>query len=83
MSILDRLRHAEQQRQHGQRVLAQTPPFAIWHGAAPMRAPAGTLVGPRGNTVDFDVYVLSAANFERAEQAIALCIAHGLMAPVV
>lgn len=46
-----------------------------------MKSPAGTLIGPRGRTVDHDVYVLVPENFERAEQAIALCMAHGLMGP--
>lgn len=53
----------------------------LWHGARPRMAPARTLRGPTGRTVDHDVYVLSPANFERAEQAIALCMAHGLLAP--
>jgi hypothetical protein len=50
-----------------------------WHGARPILAPAGTITGPRGNTVDIDIYALSVENFERAEQAIALCLEHGLL----
>lgn len=51
----------------------------LWLGARPRCAPAGTLVGPTGRTVSHDVYVLDPANFDRAEQALALCLAHGLM----
>lgn len=54
-------------------------PTSLWHGAPPARAPAGTLVGPTGRTVTHDCYVLAPENFERAEQAIALCMAHGLL----
>lgn len=53
----------------------------LWFGERPKRAPAGTLTGPTGRTVTYDVYVLSAENFDRAEQAIALCLANGLLAP--
>lgn len=53
----------------------------LWHGARPRCAPAGTLRGPGFRTVDHDVYVLAPENFERAEQAIALCLAHGLLPP--
>lgn len=53
----------------------------LWHGARPVRAPAGTLAGPTGRTVTHDVYVLAPENFERAEQAIALCLANGLLEP--
>lgn len=60
---------------------ARTADAAIWRGARPARAPAGTLTGPTGRRVGYDVYVLSPDNFERAEQAIALCLAHGLLAP--
>lgn len=54
----------------------------LWFGEAPRRAPAGTLLNAttrRG--VTHDVYVLAPENFDRAEQAIALCLAHGLLAP--
>ncbi len=57
------------------------PQFDIWNGGRPKCAPAGTLVGPTGRTVTHPVYVLSPDNFERAEQAIAACMAHGLMGP--
>lgn len=53
----------------------------LWHGARPALAPPGTLFGPGGRCVSFPVHVLTEANFERAEQAIALCMAHGLLAP--
>ena len=54
----------------------------IWRGARPRCAPAGTLVnGTTGRSVTYPVYVLSVDNFERAEQAIALCLVHGLLAP--
>lgn len=54
----------------------------LWHGAAPRKALAGTLYhAGTGRTVSHDVYVLAPANFERAEQAIALCMAHGLLQP--
>lgn len=56
-------------------------PDGLWHGARPKMAPAGTLTGPTGRTVTYDVFVLHPDNFDRAEQAIALCIAHGLMRP--
>lgn len=51
----------------------------LWLGGRPACARAGTLVGPTGGTVTHDVYVLTPANFERAEKAIALCLAHGLL----
>lgn len=52
----------------------------LWHGARPRCAPAGTLLNATtGRSVTHDVYVLDPANFERAEQAIALCLAHGLL----
>lgn len=54
----------------------------LWLGARPKRAPAGTLLNATtGRGVDHEVYVLSPANFERAEQALALCLAHGLLVP--
>lgn len=54
----------------------------IWLGERPKRAPGGTLVhGVTGRSVTHDVYVLDPANFDRAEQAIALCLAHGLLPP--
>lgn len=53
----------------------------LWFGARPKMAPAGTLLGPTGRTVSHDVFVLHPDNFERAEQAIALCMAHGLLGP--
>lgn len=59
----------------------RTADGCLWHGARPRCAPAGTLTGPTGRTVSYPVYVLDEANFERAEQAIALCMAHGLLAP--
>ena len=58
-----------------------TSAASLWHGERPRCAPAGTLYGPTGRTVSHDTYVLSVENFERAEQAIALCLAHGLLAP--
>ena len=54
----------------------------LWHGPRPKRAPGGTLLNAttmRG--VGHDVYVLAPENFERAEQAIALCLAHNLLPP--
>ena len=53
----------------------------LWHGERPRQAPAGTLRGPTGRTVDYPVHVLTPENFDRAEQAIALCMAHGLLGP--
>lgn len=53
----------------------------LWLGERPRQAPAGTLYGPTGKCVSYPVHVLTVANFERAEQAIALCLAHGLMVP--
>jgi len=53
----------------------------LWMGERPKCAPPGTLTGPGGRTVTYPVYVLSPENFDRAEQAIALCLAHGLLAP--
>lgn len=54
----------------------------LWHGDRPRMAPARTLQHARtGQSVDYPVYVLTAANFDRAEQAIALCLAHGLLRP--
>lgn len=61
------------------------PPVAddrLWHGERPKCAPPRTLQHARtGRSVDYPVYVLTAANFDRAEQAIALCMAHGLLQP--
>lgn len=58
------------------------PDAALWLGARPKRAPGGTLYhAATGRTVSHDVFVLDTVNFERAEQAIALCLAHGLLAP--
>ena len=52
----------------------------LWLGARPACAPAGTLVNrSTGRSVSHPVYVLSPDNFDRAEQAIALCLAHGLL----
>lgn len=54
----------------------------LWHGERPKLAPPRTLQHAiTGGMVDYPVYVLTAANFDRAEQAIALCLAHGLMVP--
>lgn len=54
----------------------------IWHHERPRMAPAGTLLNARTmRGVTHDVYVLAPENFERAEQAIALCLAHGLLEP--
>lgn len=54
----------------------------LWHHSRPRRAPGGTLLNARTmRGVNHDVYVLSPENFERAEQAIALCLANGLLAP--
>lgn len=59
-----------------------TDPERLWHGARPRCAAGGTLYhAATGRTVSHDVYVLDPANFERAEQAIALAMAHGLLAP--
>lgn len=66
--------------------LARTnaPEAQLWHGRRPVVAPAGALRNTNtGQAVPFDVYVLSPENFERAEQAIALCMAHGLLGPTV
>ena len=53
----------------------------LWRGERPKRAKGGTLYhAATGRTVSSDTYVLSVDNFERAEQAIALCLAHGLLA---
>lgn len=55
----------------------------LWLGERPKRAPAGTLLNATTmQGVTHDVYVLDPANFDRAEQAIALCLAHGLLPPV-
>ena len=57
------------------------PDERIWFGERPRRSPGGTLYNASsGRTVTHDVYVLSPENFERAEQAIALCLAHNLLA---
>lgn len=54
----------------------------LWHGERPKLAPPRTLRHAiTGDMVDHPVYVLSAENFERAEQAIALCLANGLLGP--
>ena len=54
----------------------------LWHGERPRCAPGGTLYhAATGRTVDNPVYVLDEMNFERAEQAIALCLANGLLGP--
>ena len=54
----------------------------LWHGERPRLAPPRTLQHAlTGGTVDQPVYVLTEANFDRAEQAIALCLAHGLLRP--
>ena len=56
----------------------------LWNGERPKQAVAGTLYhAGTGRTVSHPVYVLSVDNFERAEQAIALCLANGLLAPAV
>lgn len=61
------------------------PPVAddrLWHGERPRMAPARTLQHARtGRTVDYPGHVLTPENFDRAEQAIALCMAHGLLGP--
>ena len=44
-------------------------------------APARTLQGPTGRTVDHDVYVLSPENFERAEQPMRHAKGDCLLAP--
>lgn len=57
-------------------------PDNLWHGARPKLAPPRTLQHAiTGQVVDYPVHVLTAANFDRAEQAIALCLAHGLLQP--
>ncbi len=57
---------------------APEPP--LWRGDRPRRAEPRTLYHvATGRTVDHPVYVLTPDNFERAEQAIALCLANGLM----
>ena len=38
----------------------------LWHGERPRQAPAGTLRGPTGRTVDYPVHVLTPENFDRA-----------------
>ena len=53
----------------------------LWLGERPRSVPPGMLTGPTGRTTRYEVYVLTADNFDRAEQAIALCLAHGLLAP--
>ena len=54
----------------------------IWNGERPKCAPARTLQHAlTRRVVDYPVYVLDEVNFERAEQAIALCMAHGLLGP--
>lgn len=54
----------------------------LWRGERPRMAPPRTLYHlSTGATVEHPVYVLDEANFERAEQAIALCLAHGLPLP--
>lgn len=54
----------------------------LWHSERPRMAPARSLQHARtGQSVDYPVFVLTPANFERAEQAIALCMANGLMGP--
>lgn len=53
----------------------------LWNGERPRCAPPHTLRGPTGRTVPRPVYVLDEDNFGRAEQAIALCMAHGFMGP--
>lgn len=54
----------------------------LWRGERPRLAPPRTLQNARtGETAPYAVYVLDEANFERAEQAIALCLAHGLPLP--
>lgn len=54
----------------------------IWDGERPRMAPPRTLQHAlTGRMVDYPVFVLDEVNFERAEQAIALCMAHGLLAP--
>ncbi len=55
---------------------------ALWNGERPRCAPPRTLQHAlTGRSVDYPVYVLDEVNFERAEQAIALCMAHGLLGP--
>lgn len=55
---------------------------ALWHGERPRCAPPRTLQHAlTGQVVDYPVHVLTAENFERAEQALALCLAHGLLPP--
>lgn len=54
----------------------------LWHGERPRRAPPRTLQHARtGQSVDYPVFVVTERNFDRAEQAIALCLAHGLLRP--
>lgn len=61
---------------------AQVDGDQLWYGERPRMAPAGTLQHRlTGGTVDYPVFVLTQANFDRAEQAIALCLAHGLLRP--
>lgn len=58
------------------------PDERLWHGERPKCAPPRTLQHAlTGRSVDYPVYVLTADNFDRAEQAIALCMAHGLLQP--
>ena len=57
-------------------------PDNLWRGERPKLAPPRSLQHAiTGGMVDYPVYVLTEANFDRAEQAIALCLAHGLMQP--
>jgi hypothetical protein len=56
-------------------------PDRLWFGERPKLAPGGTLFGPTGKCVSHPVFVLTSDNFERAEQAIALGMAHGLLGP--
>lgn len=57
-------------------------PEMLWNRERPREAPGGTLYhSGTGKTVSHPVYVLTPDNFERAEQAIALCMARGLMGP--
>jgi hypothetical protein len=59
-----------------------TDPDRLWLGERPRCAKPGTLYhAPTMRTVSHEVFVLDRANFERAEQAIALCMANGLLAP--
>lgn len=54
----------------------------LWNGERPRMAPPRTLQHAlTGRMVDYPVFVLDEVNFERAEQAIALCMAHGLLQP--